>query len=277
MFTLREIQKHREMCGKGKAIIKTSDRGRMFKNEGYVNADDIFTKSYADIFKVKGSCRASMKQVKRNMCVALKKDSGVVSDAKCDCPAGKSGYCNHVMALLFKLADYSLNELKSVPEEVACTSKNRQWGVPSDKFKYPKAVMSTSLSRTATREDSDLKGISCTLYDPLTSSDLNFQSRLQTLGEKIQEKDIRIGFGHVINTELPISRTKFGNFSIGSPLGYQLAPFEENFEILSSVKESDDVYVLSYDSDYFLPLPQKIISYHHHVFPINWGKLTYFP
>ena len=120
----------------------------MFKNERYVKVDDIYTKSCAEIFIVKASCRASMKQVKRNMRVTLNRESGVVGDAKCDCPAGKSGYCNHLMALLFELADYSLSELKSVPEEVACTSKNRQWGVPSDKFKYPKAVMSTSISRT---------------------------------------------------------------------------------------------------------------------------------
>lgn len=273
MFTLREIQKHRVMCGKGKAIIKTSDRGRMFKNEGYVDTDDIFTKSCVDTFKVKGSCRASMKQVKRNMCVTLSKESGVVTDAKCNCPAGKSGYCNHLMALLFELADYSLNELKLVPEEVACTSKNRQWGVPSDKFKYPKAVMSTSLSRTG--EDLDIKGITCTLYDPLKNSDENFQSRLQRLSEQIQEKDVRIGFGHVIDTELPISSTGFGNFSIGSALGYQLAPFEENFEILSSVKKSHNVCALSYDENSLLPLPQKIISYNHNVFPTNWGKLTY--
>ena len=123
-FTLREIQKHREVCGRGKAIIKTSDRGRVFKNEGYVNADNIFTKSCADIFKIKGSCRASMKQVKRNMCVTLNKDSGV--EFLMQNVTALSGYCNHAMALLFKLADYSLNELKSVPEEVACTSKNWQ-------------------------------------------------------------------------------------------------------------------------------------------------------
>ena len=36
--------------------------------------------------------------------------------AGCSCPAGKSGYCNHVMALLFELTDYSLNQLKAIPE-----------------------------------------------------------------------------------------------------------------------------------------------------------------
>ena len=40
----------------------------------------------------------------------------MVSSADCSCPAGKSGYCNHVMALLLELADYSLRGLKRVPE-----------------------------------------------------------------------------------------------------------------------------------------------------------------
>jgi len=42
-----------------------------------------------------------MKKEKRNVHVALDKDTGNVIHADCSCPAGKSGYCNHVMALLF--------------------------------------------------------------------------------------------------------------------------------------------------------------------------------
>ena len=97
-------------------------------------------------------------------------------------------------------------------------------GVPSDKFKYPKAVMTTSISRTNREGKSEVKGITCTLYDPLKNSDENFQSRLQRLTdqlEKLQKKDKRIGFGHVIDTGLPTSRKKFGNFTVGSALGYQ--------------------------------------------------------
>ena len=49
------------------------------------------------------------------------------------CPAGKSGYCNHIMVLMFEIANYSLHQLKTVPEETSFTSKKRQWGVPTDK------------------------------------------------------------------------------------------------------------------------------------------------
>ena len=90
------------------------------------------------------------------MRVSIDKKSGNVIEGHCDCPAGRSGYCNHVMALLFELANYSLRQLKSVPEEPVCTSKKREWGLPSDKKKYPLPVMSTSIYG-----DVNKKGVSC--------------------------------------------------------------------------------------------------------------------
>ena len=48
--------------------------------------------------------------------------------AKCSCPAG---YCKHIMALFQEIADYSLHQLISVPEEIACTSRARRWDVLS--------------------------------------------------------------------------------------------------------------------------------------------------
>ena len=71
------------------------------------------------------------------------------------------------MALLLELADYSLNQLKHVPEEVACTGRIRQWGVPAgDKDVYKAPVMNTSIKKKP-----DSKGIQCTLYDPRLHTD----------------------------------------------------------------------------------------------------------
>ena len=50
--------------------------------------------------------------------------------ATCSCPAGKSGHCNRVMALLYENAEYSLNQLTEVPQEKACTIVLKKWGVP---------------------------------------------------------------------------------------------------------------------------------------------------
>ena len=166
VFTIKEIEEHRIMSGKkGKAIMKTMDRGRKFQEERYISTDSIFTKTAKNTFSVKGTCRASMKKEFRKMNVTLNRKTGKVIKAHCTCPAGNSGYCNHVMALLFEFADYSLHQLKVVPEEVACTSKLRQWGVPSEKFKYPQPVMNTSVQKQGKS-----KGISCTVYDPRINS-----------------------------------------------------------------------------------------------------------
>ena len=49
------------------------------------------------------------------------------------------------MALLFELADYSLHQLKTVPEELACTSKERRWGVPGQRSLSKEPVMTTAV------------------------------------------------------------------------------------------------------------------------------------
>ena len=66
------------------------------------------------------------------------------------------------MALLLELANYSLQNLKSVPEEVSCTSKGREWGVPGEngKYNYKAPVMKSVIQKN------EIKGIQSTLYDP---------------------------------------------------------------------------------------------------------------
>ena len=70
-----------------------------------------------------------MKKELRNVRIQLCKRTGEVYKATCSCLAGKSGYCNHVMTLLYEIAVYSLNQLTQVPQEKACTSVLRKWGV----------------------------------------------------------------------------------------------------------------------------------------------------
>ena len=135
VFTRREIDDHVKKCGKvnGKYIAKTIMRGQTLKQERFLSADSVYTAVTADHFIVKCTCCASMKRLKRSVMVHLNKTHSSVDRAHCTSPAGRSGYCNHVMAALFELADYSLNSLKVVPTERACTSQLRKWGIPSSK------------------------------------------------------------------------------------------------------------------------------------------------
>ena len=127
VFTAKEIQDHNKVSGKnGATVEKTSERGLQLKNERYLTVDTIQTMKAKDLFKFKGVCQTSLKKVKRfaemHLCI---KSSKVISSI-CSCLAGRSGYYNHIMAMLYEIADYSLNSLKPVPLKLACTSKIRQ-------------------------------------------------------------------------------------------------------------------------------------------------------
>ena len=134
VFTLKDINLHRLSSGKGKntVISKTLERGRKFKNEGYLCSDSIFTKCTKNTFTIKGKCCASMKKIKRDVVVTLTRKTSRVEKAKCSCPAGASSYCNNIIALLFEIADYPLKHLTEVLQEVSCTGQARKWGMPGE-------------------------------------------------------------------------------------------------------------------------------------------------
>ena len=94
----------------------------------------------------------------------------------------------------------------------------------------------------------------------------------------MNKKDNRIGFSHVIDmmSTLSLSKTstKFGDFYLGSPLSYQLAVFNADFEILSCDFETsqtpyNDLKLLDVN------LPTLQISEFHETFPTDWGMLSY--
>ena len=231
------------MSGKirGLPITKTLVRGRKFKEERFLTADSIYTAKTKDLFKVKGLCKASMKKDLRKVFVSINRATSMVSSADCSCPAGKSGYCNHVMALLLELADYSLRGLKKVPEEKACTSVARQWGIPGNKD-LPKApVMSTTIKKQAVKH-----GISSTLYDPRIYVDNErFMQKVKKFKLQIMNIDKRIGFGHCIPHEtVEYVNTKYGDFPFGSPIAFHLQPIEDNLHIFSNITKSIDSSII---------------------------------
>ena len=107
-----------------------------------------------------------MKKGLRNVRIQLCKRTGEVYKAACSCASGKSGYCNHVMALLYEIAEHSLNQLTEVPQEKTCTSVLRKWGVPGNKEVEKETVMRTTLTSTEKKGiPIPKKGIPPTLYD----------------------------------------------------------------------------------------------------------------
>ena len=248
LFTIKDIELHRKSSGKipSLAIVKTSDRAKKFKEERYISADSITTSTKGEKFYIKRKCKASMKKEFRNIEVSLDQNTGFVTVAKCSCPAGNSGYCNPIMALLFELADYSLNQLDCLPEEISCTSKNRQLGIPSEAktFKHP-------IIKTPIRSDSDKKGVSSTLYDR-RRSETNIL-KISDFQTKLKQKDKRIGFAHAIDLNLVVtSKTQYGDFVIGSTLSHQLLSLESHITVITNFEHdqqnsySQHDYIKSY-------------------------------
>ena len=90
VFTIRKIENHRIKSGKtSSAIMKTTDRGKRFKEERYLSADDPFAANTEIIFYVKGECKASMKREIRSMEVGINKVNCDIIFAKCSFPAGE--------------------------------------------------------------------------------------------------------------------------------------------------------------------------------------------
>ena len=113
-----------------------------------------------DLFKFKGVCHNSKKNEKRFVELHLCRKSSKVISSHCSGPAGNSGYCNHIMAMLYEIADYSLYSLKSVPSELSCTRKIRQWGAPGEKY-----CRKPPVTEIIIQNHEKSPGITCTLYD----------------------------------------------------------------------------------------------------------------
>ena len=67
-------------------------------------------------FTIKAKCSVSMEKIKRDVVVTLTRKTSGVEKARCSCPVGASSNCNHIVALLFEIAVYSLKRLTEVPQ-----------------------------------------------------------------------------------------------------------------------------------------------------------------
>ena len=139
-----------------------------------------------------------MKKELWNVRIQLCKRTGEIYKATCSCPAGKSGYSNHIMALLYETAKYSFNKLTDVPQKKACTCVLRKWRVPDNKEVVKETVMRTTLVSSDQK-----KGILPTQYDArLNFKNLNqIKNVLSMLKLKSQLFKIgkNISFAHLIS------------------------------------------------------------------------------
>ena len=176
--------------------------------------------------------------------------------------AGNSGYCNHVMAMLYEIADYSLNSLKCVPTEIVCTSEIRQWGRPGERGCRKAPVMQTTIQK-----DENSRRISSTLYNPRRKPISNVAA--ENMRSKLCSKDLRIGFAHCMNfmeNDEKVS-TEFGDFPTGSTLANQLSPVEFDVKLEFNIEKCN---IIKFSVQEFVNLPINFTDKHSPVVPGHW-------
>ena len=153
--------------------------------------------------------------------------------AECDkiCPAGKSGCCCHVMAVIWKLDELSRKNTVEQVDNRSCTSKPRKWGIPGKRTVQHNPVMSQK--RFKPRHVSDTsgrkrRGVYPTLFDPRPSKlrKLDVES-VGMLKQNLQKVNPSAPFSKMIPdvNDIVLIDTIVGEIAKGSVLPVQLKEF----------------------------------------------------
>ena len=191
------------------------------------------------------------------MKVSINKVNCDIIFAKCSSPAGESGCCNHIMALLFKIADCCLHKLISLPKEKACTNMARRWDVPSANSSAKQQTMDT----TVRKNPNPKKSFTFTLHNPRvsgTDTDNSFTNRLEVWKQHFTSESNLIGTAATNPPQRNCSvynETNYGNCEIGPTLANDLRFFAETFEFLANLELADDSLTINDGQILFPEIP----------------------
>ena len=136
IFTEKEIDTFVENTNKdvfgasATKIQKNFERRKQLVRENFVVLFRFMVKEDSASVFIKSSVGASLRQKDRWVSVSIDKSSSAIEFCCCQCEAGKGGTCSHAYAVLHLLANWSLEQLKEVPDPVPCTFTLCAWNVP---------------------------------------------------------------------------------------------------------------------------------------------------
>ena len=180
-FTRAEMNQHIESSGKrvGNAdhhsIPTNLRKAKTFLKDEYLK--DIEANSDQRYFYLRSKCYHSFrkKDAPHTLRFALCIVSGQVLHANCSCKAGNVGYCNHVLALMFKACKFSLYDSKNTDDlnqendenpDLACTSQLQRWHAKGrGENIHPQPVMEVTFSKTKLDETKTREGVKSLLYE----------------------------------------------------------------------------------------------------------------
>ncbi|XP_029207043.2 uncharacterized protein LOC114970731 [Acropora millepora] len=194
---------------------------------------------------IKSKVLPSMKKKMVYSCFIKLSSLGFVLSAKCGCPAGVDGRCNHVCATLFYLESVFKTNSKLSADEVSCTSLPCKWTIPSKRkgevqpisaMKFTKHDYNKRNKRTLfTKEEKECQSESAekecnsSNNESSTGKVLN-DEKLKGLFSKLKdlEKEVgkSIGWCHILPQDVPVESESENELI--SPIKIEESPISMN-------------------------------------------------
>lgn len=249
-FTRAEMKDHIDNSGKNIAnksnnSVPTSFRkAKTYLEDEYLHG--IETSHDQRCFYFRAKCCHSFRKndpphgLKLAVCII----TGDVLNALCSCVAGAVGYCNHILALMFKVCKYTTYECKSTNDlcqendqnpTLACTSELQKWHKKGGGSNIaPEPVMNVEVNKTKLDDTNNSKrSAKSLLYEARVNVKYNGNST-EKLKTELKRLFPNMGLSQMADNRRPehFQETKFGKCPVGSVLSYQLAFTESNFSAI---------------------------------------------
>ena len=174
--------------------------------------------------------------------------SGEVRKSVCSCVAGRVGYCNHILALMFKLCKFSLHDCQRTTDLIqeedqqptsSATSLLQRWHRKGGGSNIaPEAVLEVLVKKTKMEGETSVRSCVKPLLYEARANPVHSDSDEQCLKANFQNINSNCGFAHMYNqssTSTETKDTKYGQFKVGSCLAHQVAFTESNFKAVADI------------------------------------------
>ncbi len=215
--------------GRQKTCIRPESKGYLFFTEQYVH--DIWACMSKNILFFKAKCFRSQRKdaPPHTLWCGLSERDHTVLKAACSCVAGQSGYCNHILALLYQISHFSKSGATCIPADLSKTSLPQSWHKPRIEGIAADPIMHVGVKHARREKD---KQFPSTLYEARVPKAIaNDADLLQSVKQQVPPM-YGINMVNKETGETKYCRTQLGtHVPLGSPLSYQLALTEGNYQV----------------------------------------------
>ena len=157
------------------------------------------------------------------------------------CIVGKTGYCNHSLALMLKMCKFSLFKSKSTPDlvnhadqnpEEKCASRPQSWHRKGrGDTSVPHPVIDIIVKKIKLSEnEKQREGINCLLYEVRNNVTIQ-EAEERAFKDTIKKINPKMGLANVSRRDGELVDTTYGKSHVGSLSSYQLSHTESNFDV----------------------------------------------